>query len=198
MPGSTDHPAVSQTGQIGVIFSDHRGPGWNRQFLDPVPEIRWDEGARNRFGSLITAFPGGGAGSVIAVGTPGFDLGTIEDAGAADLYRGGVALSTDLLDLGVELYGLGHQRRFHQDVSGQPDAAERGDRFGAAVTLADVDSNGAPDLVSGVPGENGSGTVHVIRTPYAKTPASVALSQDAANVPDRSEPGDAFGASLGR
>ena len=198
IPGTLARPYGAHTGQIGVIFSDHRGPGWNRQFIQPFPDFVPDDTPDIRFGAVLAAVEGNGVPATIAAGTPGTTVGTAERAGTARVYRGGIALSTDLLNLGIELYGIGHERTLHQNSAGLPDVAEAGDRFGGAVSLLDVDGDRTYDLVAGVPGEDAAGGVQVIRTPYAKTPLSVLLTQDSANVPDSEESGDAFGAILGR
>ncbi|WP_067820088.1 VCBS repeat-containing protein [Actinomadura kijaniata] len=53
-------------------------------------------------------------------------------------------------------------QKVHQDSKGVPGTGEKGDRFGGAVTFADVNGNGRLDLVVGVPGEDkGEGRLYV-------------------------------------
>jgi hypothetical protein len=44
---------------------------------------------------------------------------------------------------------------FSQDTEGVPGVAETGDRYGAALSLADLDGDTRLDLAVGTPGENG-------------------------------------------
>jgi hypothetical protein len=58
-----------------------------------------------------------------------------------------------------------------QETNGVPGNDERGDDFGAAVSLLDVDGSGNADLVIGVPGEDAEyGSVVVIETSSAGNP----------------------------
>ncbi|MGK5550528.1 FG-GAP and VCBS repeat-containing protein [Actinomadura kijaniata] len=53
-------------------------------------------------------------------------------------------------------------QKVHQDSKGVPGTGEKGDRFGGAVTFADVNGDGRLDLVVGVPGEDrGEGRLYV-------------------------------------
>jgi hypothetical protein len=52
---------------------------------------------------------------------------------------------------------------FSQNTAGVPGGSEAGDRFGSALTTADLDRDGYTDLIVGVGGENGgSGLVQVV------------------------------------
>ncbi|MFJ4786299.1 FG-GAP and VCBS repeat-containing protein [Streptomyces sp. NPDC088794] len=92
---------------------------------------------------------------------------------------------------------------FWQDTPGVPGTAETGDRFGSDVQIADVDGDGYPDVVTGVPGENlgsvaDAGSVVVLRgTAAGPTGAGArAVSQNTAGVPGTGEKGDAFGRAV--
>lgn len=98
--------------------------------------------AGNRFGASVSI-----AGSLVAVGVPGQDVGDAHDAGRVQL-----------LDVGLKTV---HQvAAFTQNSSGIPGRAERGDELGSAVLLlgcADPtsDSGGsAMCLAAGAPGED--------------------------------------------
>lgn len=93
----------------------------------------------------------------IAVGVPGEDIGSIHEAGAVVLLKGGAA----------GLTGTGAQA-FNQSTSGVPGASENGDNFGLAVLLADVDADHRADLAVGAPLEDSttdhnSGAVWLLR-----------------------------------
>ncbi|WP_328554399.1 FG-GAP and VCBS repeat-containing protein [Streptomyces sp. NBC_00358] len=81
----------------------------------------------------------------IAVGVPGEDIGSIREAGAVVLLKGGAS----------GLTGTGAQA-FSQSTSGVPGASEKDDHFGAAVLLADVNANHRVDLAVGTPQEDGT------------------------------------------
>ncbi|MEW2354827.1 FG-GAP repeat protein [Spirillospora sp. NPDC029432] len=83
-------------------------------------------------------------------------------------------------------------------TQGPDEAPEDGDRFGASVAVADIDRDGAADLVVGAPGEDaGAGAVHVIFAPGRDArPAPITLRQGAGGVPDRSEAGDGYGTAV--
>lgn len=79
----------------------------------------------------------------LAVGAGGEDVGTRADAGSV----------TVLLGTASGLTGTG-AKSFTQNTASVPGTAERGDRFGHAVRLADTDGDGRADLFAGAPGEN--------------------------------------------
>ncbi|WP_079177575.1 FG-GAP-like repeat-containing protein [Streptomyces mangrovisoli] len=92
----------------------------------------------------------------IAVGVPGEGIGSVREAGAVVLLKGGPS----------GLTGTGAQA-FNQSTSGVPGASEKGDNFGASVLLADVNANHRADLAVGAPQEDGtyqnSGAVWLLR-----------------------------------
>ncbi|MFB4306851.1 integrin alpha [Actinomadura sp. GTD37] len=85
-----------------------------------------------------------------------------------------------------------------QGAAGVADQPEAGDRFGASVAVADLDRNGAPDLIVGAPGEDsGAGAVHVVFGPGNDgQPAPIVLRQGGGGIPDRSEAGDGYGSAV--
>ncbi|TDB90962.1 FG-GAP repeat protein [Actinomadura sp. 7K534] len=85
-----------------------------------------------------------------------------------------------------------------QGAAGIGDEPEAGDAFGAAVAVADVNGNGAKDLIVGAPGENaGGGLAHVVFDPGRDArPAPLTLGQGAGGAGDRTEAGDGFGTAV--
>ncbi|MGH3309014.1 MAG: N-acetylmuramoyl-L-alanine amidase [Streptomyces sp.] len=89
----------------------------------------------------------------VLAGIPGEDIGPshafTKDVGGVLYFRGSATGAT----------GTG-ARYLTQDTDGVPGAAESGDAFGSAVTLADFSGWGRADLAIGVQGENaGDGTI---------------------------------------
>ncbi|MFF4243236.1 FG-GAP repeat protein [Streptomyces sp. NPDC001822] len=81
----------------------------------------------------------------LAVGVPGEDVGAVPDAGGVRLLRGS---TTGLTAAGA--------RSFDQNSAGVPGTAEKGDRWGGQVRLADTDADGRSELLAAAPGENTS------------------------------------------
>ncbi|MGV9843099.1 FG-GAP-like repeat-containing protein [Streptomyces fungicidicus] len=106
--------------------------------------------AGDALGSSVSAgdFNRDGYADVLA-GAPGEDLtrsdANRKDAGQAILFRGSSSGLTGSGALGVS-----------QDTSGVPGSTESGDRFGSAVTLADLSGYGRADLTVGAEGEDTS------------------------------------------
>lgn len=94
-------------------------------------------GASLAIGSLV-----GDGYADLVVGAPGEAVGD-EEAGRVFVVRGGGA--------GLATSG---NLAFDQDTAGVPGGSERGDRFGAALSLLDRDGDGRADLTVGSPGED--------------------------------------------
>ncbi len=92
----------------------------------------------------------------------------------------------------------------HQDVAKVGDAAEAGDRLGAALAAGDLNGDGKADLAAGVPNEDvgtvtDAGGVTVLfgsASGVVGNASQAFLSQNAANVADSSEANDRMGTSL--
>ncbi|MCX4990300.1 MULTISPECIES: FG-GAP-like repeat-containing protein [unclassified Streptomyces] len=126
----------------------------------------------------------------IAVGVPGEDIGSVREAGAVVLLKGGAA----------GLTGTGAQA-FNQSTSGVPGASEKGDNFGASVLLADVNANHRADLAVGTPQEDGtyqnSGAAWLLRgSKTGLTTTNIAsFSPSTLNAPEKDS---RFGANFAR
>ncbi|MEU6574009.1 FG-GAP-like repeat-containing protein [Streptomyces sp. NPDC046805] len=91
----------------------------------------------------------------------------------------------------------------NQDSPGVPGAAERYDRFGTDVSVADIDGDGYADIATGVPGESfdgitRAGSVVTLRgTANGPTGTGAKVfSQNTPSVPGTAETDDAFGQAL--
>ncbi|WP_020116352.1 FG-GAP-like repeat-containing protein [Streptomyces canus] len=102
------------------------------------------------------------------------------------------------------------EQAVNQDSPGVPGTAEKGDRFGTDVQLADVDGDGFLDVVTGVPGEDlgpatapnsvkDAGAVVVLSgraDGLTGVGSHQVVTQDSPGVPGATEKGDAFGGAV--
>ncbi|OSZ61431.1 hypothetical protein OQI_05405 [Streptomyces pharetrae CZA14] len=90
-----------------------------------------------------------------------------------------------------------------QQTAGVPGTSEAGDRFGGGLTVADLNRDGAADIVIGAPYEavgaaERTGTVTVIpgRRSGALGTGGYSFHQDTTGIPSSNEAGDFFGTTL--
>ncbi|MCF3119093.1 FG-GAP repeat protein [Streptomyces arenae] len=115
-----------------------------QKFDQDLPGVPGAEERGDLFGASVAVGDVTGDGYAdVALGVPGEDVGTVTDAGAVVLVRGGANGVT----------GTGAQA-FHQDTAAVPGVAEKNDRFGAAAALVDVTGDGRADLAASSVEEN--------------------------------------------
>lgn len=157
--------------------------------------------AGDQFGYTVAAAPslGDEAGTLAAAGAPGEDVAGMVDAGEVDAFGfdGKWNLTAQFQQ------GRSNSSPFAAPVPGVPEA---GDRFGASLLIAQLNSPYTGDVhagpewtfVMGAPGDvvSGRDSAGSVTLSYTQTGALEQVTQDTADVPDVAESGDAFGSSL--
>ncbi|MEU6142540.1 FG-GAP-like repeat-containing protein [Streptomyces sp. NPDC047081] len=150
-----DNPYV-KGGRITWIPGTADGPdGVKAKFVyQDTPLVPGTAEKGDRFGTDVQVADVDGDGYAdIAAGIPGEDLGSVPDAGSVVVLRG---TNTGPTSSGSMV--------FSQNTAGVPGTGEKGDAFGSATRLVDVDHDGRAELAVGAPGENGGqGGVWVFR-----------------------------------
>ena len=145
------------------------------------------------FGAALTGgdLNGDGAGD-LAIGVPSESVLTTAGAGAVNVIYGSAG---GLASAGNQLW--------HQNSAGIADAAESGDRFGAALADGDLNGDGAGDLAVGAPSEGvgtqaGAGAVNLIYGSAGglASAGSQLWHQNSAGIAEGVESADRFGTAL--
>ena len=187
--------ALADAGAVHVLLGGPTG-------LKAAGSQFWNQGsagvadvveAGDRFGAALAAADHSGDGrAAVTIGAPTEDLGAIADAGVVHLLRGAAGGLTAT-----------SSQLWNQNSAGIADAAENGDRFGAALAATNLGGKAQADLAIGAPAEDigadaDAGAVHVLLGSASALTAtgSQLWNQDSAGVADATEPGDEFGAAL--
>ena len=146
-------PGEDRTGAVQVFFGSAGGVSNRDQLWFQKTTGAGDGSERgDGFGSSLAAGNLGYSSREkdLAIGIPGEDVGSIADAGAAQILYGQPAKGLDIKNVPSAF--------LHQDTAGAEDAAEAGDQFGWSLTVGDFGRLGQLDLAVGVPGESASRT----------------------------------------
>lgn len=161
---SVGQPASSYSGEIVTRFGSSNGLEATETAVIDTGDLD-SSGVGSEAGTSLAAGDTDGDGYAdLLVGAPG-------GAGRARLLHGSAG--------GLTATGA---VTFVQGSGGVPGAAEAGDRFGSAVTLTDLDGDGAADAALGAEGENaGDGTVMTltggVSTSYGPSALATATGQ---------------------
>ena len=193
VPGE-DSGGVSDAGAVAVFYGAAGGLSRNELWGKHSTGVAGDPLASALWGYAVAAGDFNRDGYAdLAIGAPGDMVSGVAESGTVSLLYGG-------------LPGLGGQgsQLFSQDTPGVDEVAEQVDWFGQSLAAADLNGDGAHDLVIGVPFEDSgftvdAGAVHVL---YGVAGAGISaagsqlLTQDGPGSPDVSEAGDQFGGRL--
>ena len=163
--------ALGDSGTVTVLYGTEAGLGtandqfWhqNRSGVYGIAE------AGDRFGgSLSVGDFNGDNYADLAIGVPGEDVGTIQDAGSVNVLYG----SGDGLQVTAP-----QDQSWSQHTHNVRGIAETGDGFGQALTTGDFNQDGYADLVIGIPGEDidtlqNAGTVQILHGSAANLQAA--------------------------
>jgi hypothetical protein len=166
----SEAPDGHKGGEIAVWYGSATGPDPSQtptvinQDTAGVPDTGETE---DHFGLAVGVGDINGDGYAdVAVGAPDENVGTKANAGSVTVLFGSAS----------GLKGSG-AKRYTQDTSGVPGTAEKDDAFGSSVRLVDLNGNGKAELIIGANGENGYGSVTVLRGtsngPTVKSAASI-------------------------
>ncbi|MEU6660603.1 FG-GAP-like repeat-containing protein [Streptomyces sp. NPDC046821] len=181
--GSNYEDIPYEKGTVLVMYGTPDGPSTTRTktITQDTPGVPGVGESGDMFGSDLSAGDVNGDGYAdIAVGVPGEAIGSVKDAGAVVLLKGGRG----------GLSGTGAQA-FHQSTAGVPGKSEKGDGFGQQVVLQDLNGDGKADLAAAAPLEDGtytdSGAAWVLRGAAAglTTKSITSFGPAAVHVPEK-------------
>jgi hypothetical protein len=185
---------TTSAGAVSVIYGSGAGlsSAGNQVWQQNSAGISETAEAGDSFGAALAAGDlNADARDDVAVGVPSETIGTTSAGAVNVLYGSGSGLT----DTGNQLWS--------QNSIDVKDAAEAGDRLGAALTTRDLDGDGDDDLAAGAPGESvgttaTAGGVNVILGFGGGLSATgnQFWSQNSAGISETAEAGDSFGAAL--
>ena len=155
--------------------------------------------------TVLTEPPGLVAVGMLAIGTPGEDVGNAKDAGSVAFAR----FDLIAIDPTLELSPLkGRPEVITQDTPGIPGAVEAGDRYGSGVLTDEFgQDNGREHLLVSAPLEDvgsarDAGALSMTRFEEDASPTTgihpTAWTQDSPGTPGAAETGDRFGGAMAR
>jgi type VII secretion-associated serine protease mycosin len=184
--------AGSGAGRVDIVFSDWAGLGLAIRSVTQTGAGNSPEAGDGFGGALAVGRVGGSPTAWLAIGVPNEDIGSVVDAGAVHMAAPRNWLTTSPTV----------PAPITEDSPNIPDENETADRFGSVMRILDVDKDGNPDLVVGVPNEQigaakTAGRAFVIKQAQSATPSGVLITQGTAGVPDSPQAGDRFGFAVG-
>lgn len=161
----------ANTGAVNIIYGDayvttgnEGGPALlgNEQVHQNLDGVSGGREAGDEFGAALAAgdFNGDGVDD-LAIGVPGEDIGNVKNAGMVHILYGFDGRYNNLASGGlVKAAATGNLGKaykhasFHQKTKHIDGAVEKGDLFGAALAVGDMNDDGYDDLIVGIPGED--------------------------------------------